>query len=62
MTIKEITVLSCSYLNLKFLDLEECENISKKVMDQLNQNIYIENFDEDYYCFNSELFGSKTES
>ena len=45
-TIKEIA-RSC--LNIKFLALDGCENISKKAMDQLNPNIHIENFDEDYY-------------
>ena len=57
MTIKEIA-RSC--LNLKFLDLNRCENISKKAMDQLNPNIHIV-FDEDYYS-NSESFSSETES
>ncbi|CAG8606470.1 8985_t:CDS:2 [Diversispora eburnea] len=28
----------CSYLNLKFLDLEGCENISEKLVKQLNPN------------------------
>ncbi|RIA96373.1 hypothetical protein C1645_815390 [Glomus cerebriforme] len=59
MTIKEI---ACSCNNLKILDLEDCKNISKKVMDQLNQNIHIKNFDKDYYCSDSESSGSKTES
>ena len=57
-TIREIP-RSC--LNLKFLDLEGCENISKKAMDQLNPNIHIENFDEEY-CSDSESSGSETES
>ena len=57
MTIKEIA-RSC--LNLKFLDLDGCENISKKVMDQLNPNIHID-FDEDY-CSDSESSSSETES
>jgi hypothetical protein len=52
-TIKEIAHL---YFSLKFLDLEKCENISKKAMDQLNSNIYIENFNKNYYCFNSKSF------
>ncbi|CAG8521354.1 5807_t:CDS:2 [Acaulospora colombiana] len=39
-TTKEIARIC---FNLKFLDLEGCENISKKVMDQLNPNIHIEN-------------------
>ena len=56
-TIKEIA-RSC--LSLKFLDLDGCENISKKVMDQLNPNIHI-NFDEDY-CSDSESSSSETES
>src|SRR5256885_10027345 len=56
MTIKEI---ARSYLNLKFLDLNGCENISKKAMDQLNPNIHIV-FDEDY-CSNSESSSSETE-
>ena len=56
-TIKEIA-RSC--LNLKFLDLEGCENISKKAMDQLNPNIHID-FDEDY-CSDSESSSSETES
>ncbi|CAG8648695.1 10222_t:CDS:2, partial [Dentiscutata erythropus] len=58
-TIKEIA-RSC--LRLNFLDLEKCKNISKKNIDQLNPNIHIENFDEDYYCFDSEFSSSKTES
>src|SRR6266496_6504257 len=57
MTIKEIA-RSC--LNLKFLDLDGCENISKKAMDQLNPNIHID-FDEDY-CSDSESSSSETES
>ena len=55
MTIKEIA-RSC--LNLKFLDLNGCENISKKVIDQLNPNIHID-FDEDYY---SDLKSSSSET
>jgi len=60
MTIKEIA-RSC--LNLKSLDLEGCENISKKAMNQLNQNIHIKNFDKEY-CSDSESSssGSETES
>ena len=42
--------------------MEGCENISKKAMDQLNPNIHIENFDEDYYCSDSESSSSETES
>jgi Leucine-rich repeat (LRR) protein len=61
-TIREIA-RSC--LNLKFLDLDGCENISKKAMHQLNPNIHIENFDEEY-CSDSESSpwgsGSETES
>ena len=57
MTIKEIA-RSC--LNLKFLDLDGCENISKKAMDQLNPNIHID-FDEDY-CSDLESSSSETES
>ena len=57
MTIKEIA-RSC--LNLKFLDLDGCENISKKAMDQLNPNIHID-FDKDY-CSDSESSSSETES
>ena len=56
MTIKKI---ARSYLNLKFLDLNGCENISKKAMDQLNPNIHIV-FDEDYYS-NSESSSSEIE-
>ncbi|PKB95632.1 hypothetical protein RhiirA5_436349 [Rhizophagus irregularis] len=44
MTIKEIT---CSCLNLKYLDLKGCENISKEAIDRLvslNPNIHVENF------------------
>jgi hypothetical protein len=44
MTIKEI---ACSCLNLKYLDLKGCENISKEAIDQLvllNPNIHVENF------------------
>ncbi len=47
-TSKTIEEIARSCLNLKFLDLEGCENISKKAMDQLNPNIHIKNFDEDY--------------
>ncbi|PKC53799.1 RNI-like protein [Rhizophagus irregularis] len=57
-TIKEI---ARSRPNLKFLDLEGCRNISKEAMDQLNPNIHIENFDEDY-CSDSESSSSETES
>ena len=59
-TIREIP-RSC--LNLKSLDLEGCENISQKAMNQLNQNIHIENFDKEY-CSDSESSssGSETES
>ena len=59
MAIKEIA-RSC--LNIKFVDLEGCKNISKKAMDQLNPNIHIENFDEDYCCSDSESSSSETES
>ena len=58
MTIKEI---AHSCFNLKFLDLNGCENISKKAMDRLNPNIHIDNFDEDY-CTDSESSSSETES
>ena len=37
-TIEEIT---SSCLNLKYLDLEGCYNISKKAVDQLNSNIHV---------------------
>ncbi|RGB36906.1 hypothetical protein C1646_757499 [Rhizophagus diaphanus] len=57
-TIKEIARLRP---NLKFLDLEGCRNISKKAMDQLNPNIHIKNFDEDY-CSDSESSSFETES
>jgi hypothetical protein len=43
-TIKEI---SRSYLNLKYLNLEGCANITKKAIDQLvslNPNIHVKNF------------------
>ncbi|PKK60253.1 hypothetical protein RhiirC2_793596 [Rhizophagus irregularis] len=40
-TIKEI---AGSCLNLKYLDLEGCYNISKEAIDQLNPNTYVENF------------------
>ncbi|CAI2194109.1 17849_t:CDS:1, partial [Funneliformis geosporum] len=43
-TIKEIAYL---YLNLKYLDLKGCENISKEAIDQLislNSNIHVKNF------------------
>ena len=40
-TIEEIA-RSC--LNLKYLDLEGCYNISKEAVDQLNPNIHVENF------------------
>ena len=43
MTIKEI---SCSCLNLKYLDLEGCYKISKEAVDKLNPNIHVENFVE----------------
>ncbi|CAG8521392.1 12959_t:CDS:1, partial [Dentiscutata erythropus] len=58
-TIKEI---AHSCLSLKFLDFENCKNVSKKTMSQLNPNIHIENFDEDYYCSDSESSSSETES
>ncbi|GBB94304.1 hypothetical protein RclHR1_02330002 [Rhizophagus clarus] len=58
-TIKEI---ACLCLNLKFLDLEGCENISRKVMDQLSPNIHIKNFDEDYCCSDSKTSNSEIES
>ncbi|RIA87591.1 hypothetical protein C1645_827591 [Glomus cerebriforme] len=58
MTIKEI---ACSCLNLKFLDLKGCENISKKAMNQLNPNIHIKNFDEEY-CSDSESSSSGSET
>ncbi|PKK59796.1 hypothetical protein RhiirC2_794304 [Rhizophagus irregularis] len=57
-TIKEI---ACSCLNLKFLDLEGCKNISKKTMNQLNPNIHIKNFDE-VYCSDSESSSTEIES
>jgi hypothetical protein len=44
-TIKEI---ACSCLHLNFLDLEGCNDISKKAVDHLalfNPNIHIENFE-----------------
>ncbi|CAI2193988.1 12432_t:CDS:2, partial [Funneliformis geosporum] len=44
MTIKEI---ACSCLNLKYLDLKGCENISKEAIDHLvllNPNIHIKNY------------------
>ena len=56
MTIKEIA-RSC--LNIKFLALDGCENISKKAIDQLNQNIHID-FDVDY-CSDSESSSSESE-
>nr|CAG8506478.1 12441_t:CDS:2 [Entrophospora candida] len=37
---------SCS--NLKYRDLESCENISKKFINELNLNIHIMNFEESY--------------
>jgi hypothetical protein len=63
-TIREI---ARSSLNLKFLDLEGCENISKKTMDQLNPNIHIENLpecvdDEEYHCSDSESSSSGFET
>ncbi len=58
MIIKEIARLC---FNLKFLNLEGCENISKKVIDQLNLNIHIENFDE-VYCSDLKSSSSETES
>jgi hypothetical protein len=57
-TIKEI---ACLCLSLKILDLEECENISKKAIDQLNSNIHIENFDKDY-CSDLKSSSSETKS
>jgi hypothetical protein len=62
-TIREI---ARSSLNLKFLELEGCKNISEKAMNHLvllNPHIHIENF-EDYYCSDSESSSSnsKTES
>src|SRR3954470_16239371 len=41
MTIKEV---AGSCLNLKYLNLEGCSNISKEAIDQLNPNIHIKNF------------------
>ena len=44
MTIKEI---ACSCLNLKYLDLKGCENISEEAIDRLvslNPNIHVDNF------------------
>ena len=58
MTIREI---ARSSLNLKFLELEGCEHISKKAMNQLNQNIHIKNFDKEY-CTDSESSSSETKS
>ncbi|PKK57335.1 hypothetical protein RhiirC2_858255, partial [Rhizophagus irregularis] len=59
-TSKTIKEIAHSCLSLKSLDLEGCENISKKAMDQLNPNIHIE-FDEDY-CSDSESSSSETKS
>jgi hypothetical protein len=42
-TIEEIASLC---LNLKYLNLEGCYKISKKAVDQLNQNIHVKNFVE----------------
>ncbi len=59
MIIKEIV---CSYFSLKFLNLKEYDNISKKVINQfilLNSNIYIKNFDKNH--FKIELFSFKTD-
>ncbi|CAG8485074.1 33403_t:CDS:2 [Gigaspora margarita] len=50
-TIKEI---ACSCLNLKYLNLEGCKNISKKVVKQLNPSIYIENYNSSYEQSDSE--------
>jgi hypothetical protein len=55
--IKEIARLC---LNLKFLDLEGCENISKKAINRLNPNIHIENFDNLFS--DSESSGSEIET
>ena len=61
-TSKTIKEIAHSCLNLKSLDLEGCKNISKKAIDQLNPNIYIENFDEDYYYSDLESSSSETKS
>ncbi|RIA99101.1 hypothetical protein C1645_731116 [Glomus cerebriforme] len=58
-TSKTIKEIARSCLNLKSLDLEGCENISKKAIDQLNPNIHIKNFDKDY-CSDSESSSSET--
>ena len=44
--ITDITIeeIARSCLNLKYLDLEGCYNISKEAVDQLNPNIHVENF------------------
>ncbi|CAI2199475.1 5028_t:CDS:2, partial [Funneliformis geosporum] len=42
-TIKEIA-RSC--LNLKYFNLEGCDNISKEAVDQLNPNTHVENFQD----------------
>ncbi|CAI2188722.1 3546_t:CDS:2, partial [Funneliformis geosporum] len=47
--ITDITIeeIASSCLNLKYLKLEECDNVSKEAIDQLislNPNIHVENF------------------
>ncbi len=44
-TIKEI---AHSCLNLKYLSLEDCENISEKIIKRLNPSIHIEGYDSSY--------------
>ncbi|RIA86445.1 hypothetical protein C1645_829260 [Glomus cerebriforme] len=60
---KVTKVLAHTCHKLEYLDyLNGCKNISKKIIGQLNQNIHIENFEEDYYSSDSESSGSETES
>ncbi|RIA99220.1 hypothetical protein C1645_811693 [Glomus cerebriforme] len=39
-----IEEIASSCLNLKYLNLEGCYNISKEAVDKLNPNIHVENF------------------
>nr|CAG8513018.1 11379_t:CDS:2 [Entrophospora candida] len=59
-TIREITG-SCP--DLKYLDLEGVENINKKTIKQLNPNIHIDNFNEEYCDWpDSETDSSNSDS
>ncbi|CAI2199473.1 9165_t:CDS:1, partial [Funneliformis geosporum] len=44
--INDITIeeIAKSSLNLKYLNLKGCDNISKEAVDQLNPNTHVENY------------------